>query len=195
MQLFTVEQANRTLPLVRKIVEDVVQQHRRWRETILELDLVASTARADDPRERAEELERKAQALARELDGYQRELEALGIQLKDPRLGLVISRARSTAGTCCSAGASASPKSSSGTRSTPGTPAVSRCRRSWSADRFRSHTMQEMPGALPTASTGSSTSTSLARATRWWSSAIPAARARGSIATTGSSATAPKRAA
>ena len=84
MQLFTVEQANRTLPLVRKIVEDVVQQHRRWRETILELDLVASSARADEPSERAEELERDAQALAREIDGYQRELEELGIQLKDP---------------------------------------------------------------------------------------------------------------
>ena len=89
MQFFTVEQANRTLPLVRKIVDDVVRQHRRWRETILELDLVASTARADDPRERAEELERNAQALAKEIDGYQRELEELGIQLKDKRLGLV----------------------------------------------------------------------------------------------------------
>jgi hypothetical protein len=88
-QLFTVEQATRTLPLVRKIVEDVVRQHRRWREAILELDLVASAARADDPPDRAEELERKAQSLARELDGYQRELEALGIQLKDRRLGLV----------------------------------------------------------------------------------------------------------
>jgi hypothetical protein len=87
--LFTPEHANRTLPLVRKIVEDIVQQHRRWRETILELDLVASTARATDPRERAEELERNAQALAKEIDGYQRELEALGIQLKDRRLGLV----------------------------------------------------------------------------------------------------------
>jgi hypothetical protein len=87
--LFTPEQASRTLPLVRKIVEDIVQQHRRWRETILELDLVASTARATDPSERAEELERNAQALAREIDGYQRELEALGIQLKDRRLGLV----------------------------------------------------------------------------------------------------------
>lgn len=89
VQLFTVDQANRTLPLVRKIVEDVVAQHRRWRETILELDLVASTARADEPRERAEGLEREAQVLAREIDGYQRELEALGIQLKDRRLGLV----------------------------------------------------------------------------------------------------------
>lgn len=89
MQFFTVEQANKTLPLVRKIVDDVVRQHRRWRETILELDLVASTARADDPRERAEELEHTAQALAKEIDGYQRELEELGIQLKDKRLGLV----------------------------------------------------------------------------------------------------------
>ena len=89
MQQFTVEQANRTLPLVRKIVEDVVQQHKRWREAILELDLVASTARPDDPRDRAEQIERQAQGLAKEIDGYQRELEALGIQLKDRRLGLV----------------------------------------------------------------------------------------------------------
>jgi len=89
MQLFTVEQANRTLPLVRKIVEDVVQQHRHWREAILELDLVASSLRADDPGERATMLERAVQSLAREIDGYKRELEDLGIQLKDPRLGLV----------------------------------------------------------------------------------------------------------
>jgi hypothetical protein len=89
MQQFTVEQANRTLPLVRKIVEDVVQQHRHCREAVLELDLVASTTRDDDPFDRSAQLERGAQLLARELDGYQRELEALGIQLEDRRLGLV----------------------------------------------------------------------------------------------------------
>ncbi|HEY4131758.1 MAG TPA: DUF2203 domain-containing protein [Gemmatimonadaceae bacterium] len=89
MQLFTVEQANRTLPLVRKIVEDVVRQHRRWRETILELDLVSAGTPPDDAQLRAEELERKALSLSRELDGFQRELDELGIQLKDPRLGLV----------------------------------------------------------------------------------------------------------
>lgn len=88
MKLFTVEEANRTLPLVRRIVEDIVQQHRQWRERILELDLLAST-RADETRTRAEELEREAQALAREIEGYKRELEELGMQLKDPRLGLV----------------------------------------------------------------------------------------------------------
>lgn len=88
-RLFSVDEANRTLPLVRKIVEDVVRQHREWREKILELDLAASSSRADEPRERAEQLEREAQALAREIDGYQKELEDLGIQLKDRRLGLV----------------------------------------------------------------------------------------------------------
>jgi hypothetical protein len=89
MQQFTVEQANRTLPLVRKIVEDVVRQHRRRHEVILELDLVTSTARPQEPRDRVHSLEQQAQVLGRELDGYQRELEELGIHLKDRRLGLV----------------------------------------------------------------------------------------------------------
>ena len=89
MKLFTVEQANRTLPLVRRIVEDIVQQYRFWREKILELDLLASNGRGDESRSRAEDLEREAQVLAREIDGFKRELEELGMQLKDPRLGLV----------------------------------------------------------------------------------------------------------
>lgn len=89
MKTFTVEEANRTLPLVRRIVEDVVQSHRLWREKILEFDLVTSTDRPGDNRDRAETLEREAQALAQEIDGFQRELEELGIQLKDRRLGLV----------------------------------------------------------------------------------------------------------
>ena len=74
---------------MRRIVEDVVRQHRLWREKILELDLVASSSRAEEPRQRAEQLEGEAQLLAREIDGYQRELEQLGILLKDRRLGLV----------------------------------------------------------------------------------------------------------
>jgi hypothetical protein len=89
MRHFTVEQANRTLPLVRKIVGDIVNEHRRWREAILELDLVSQSAHPEDHLARADELNREVVALSRELDGYQRELSDLGIQLKDPRLGLV----------------------------------------------------------------------------------------------------------
>lgn len=88
MQHFTVEQANRTLPLVRRIVEDVVDQHRRWREAILELDL-ASQAGEPEESPRVEDLVRQARDLSRELDGYQRELRDIGVQLKDSRLGLV----------------------------------------------------------------------------------------------------------
>ena len=89
MQLFTVDHANRTLPLVRRIGEDIVREHRRWQEKIVELDLLVSGARADMPDPRAVALERDVQTIARDIDQFQGELEALGIQLKDRRIGLI----------------------------------------------------------------------------------------------------------
>jgi hypothetical protein len=88
MKQFTVEQANATLPLVKRIVEDVVAQHRVWHEKLLEIDLVAASGRASDA-ELGERLAREAQAIAREIETFRRELIALGIQLKDARLGLI----------------------------------------------------------------------------------------------------------
>jgi hypothetical protein len=89
MQLFTVHHANRTLPLVRRIVEDIVREHRAWQEAIVELDLLVSGVRADLPDPRAIALERRIQSIAREIEQFQGELEALGIQLKDRRIGLI----------------------------------------------------------------------------------------------------------
>jgi hypothetical protein len=89
MQLFTVDHANRTLPLVRRIVEDVVRSHRRWQEAIVELDLLVPGMRADLPDPRATTLEREIQAIAHDIDQFQGELDALGIQLKDRRIGLI----------------------------------------------------------------------------------------------------------
>jgi hypothetical protein len=88
MKLFTVEQANATLPLVRRIVEDIVVQYRLWNEKLLEIDLVAASGRAADA-EIGERLSHEAQAIAREIDGFDRELAQLGIQLKDRGLGLI----------------------------------------------------------------------------------------------------------
>ena len=98
MRIFTVEEANKTLPLVRRIVEDIVREHRRWQEKILELELVASTAASAVPAgqaapppadERVAAIERDAMAIARDIDTFERELEELGIVLKDRRLGLI----------------------------------------------------------------------------------------------------------
>ena len=89
MQLFTVDQANRTLPLVRKIVEDVVREHRRWQEATVELDLMSAGTPAELPDPRVVALERRIEKIARELDSFQAELESLGIQLKDRRIGLI----------------------------------------------------------------------------------------------------------
>lgn len=89
MQLFTVDQANRTLPLVRRIVEDVVREHRRRSEKLVELDLLNTATAGTSTDARATTLEREIQKLGREIEGFTRELSGLGIQLKDPRMGLI----------------------------------------------------------------------------------------------------------
>ena len=90
MKLFTVDHANRTLPLVRRIVEDVVREHQRWQETIAELDLRRRRGALRHPATRAStRSSASAQDIAREIDAFQTELESLGIQLKDRRIGLV----------------------------------------------------------------------------------------------------------
>ena len=89
MQLFTVDQANRTLPLVRKIVEDIVREQRRWQDATVELDLMSAGTLAELPDPRVVALERRIQKIAREVETFQAELESLGIQLKDRRIGLI----------------------------------------------------------------------------------------------------------
>lgn len=86
---FTVEQANRSLPLVRRIVDDVVAQYRRWQDRVRELEVLNAARTTAHPVPRAEELEREIQALAAEIDGFTRELAQLGVELKDHSLGLV----------------------------------------------------------------------------------------------------------
>jgi hypothetical protein len=88
MKQFTVEQANATLPLVRKIVEDIVTQYRLWNEKLNEIDLVAAAGRASDA-DTAERLAGEAQSLARDIESFRRELAELGIQIKDPGIGLI----------------------------------------------------------------------------------------------------------
>ena len=89
MHLFTIDHANRMLPLVRRIVEDVVREHAAWQDALVELDLVSSAAASDPGVERITKLERKIQSIARDIDAFQDELESLGIQLKSRSEGLI----------------------------------------------------------------------------------------------------------
>jgi len=86
---FTVEQATQTLPLVRRIVEDIVVSVSRWQERVREFDLVSASVTTTTPDPRATELERETTALAAEVDRYVAELTALGIEMKDYAMGLV----------------------------------------------------------------------------------------------------------
>ena len=86
---FTVEDANRTLPLVRRIVSDAVRDYWRWQEKIREYEAVAAYRKADSPSDDAEQLEREAQQLARDIDGYIAEIRQLGVEMKGIDTGLV----------------------------------------------------------------------------------------------------------
>ena len=89
MTTFTVEQANKMLPLVRRIVADIVRQYQRWEARMRELEVVTASERMERPDPQAESLRREMQELAIEIDGYRRELQELGVLCKDEALGLV----------------------------------------------------------------------------------------------------------
>jgi hypothetical protein len=86
---FSVEEANRTLPLVRRIVSDAVRDYWRWQEKVREYEEVAANRKVDQPSDEAERLEREAQQLARDIDGYIAEIRQLGVEMKGIDSGLV----------------------------------------------------------------------------------------------------------
>ena len=88
-RVYTVEQANRALPLVRRIAEDIVAQYGRWQERVREFEIVTTRSTADRQDERAARLQREVQALAAEIDGYVAELAELGVEFKDYERGLL----------------------------------------------------------------------------------------------------------
>lgn len=92
---FTVASANRTLPLVRMIVSDIVELYRDVRERRDRLEALSHgrrhlPSRQGDPyREEVEEAERLLEQDEQRIQSYVHELQDLGVELKDPVLGLV----------------------------------------------------------------------------------------------------------
>jgi hypothetical protein len=86
---FTVDAANRTLPLIRRIVSDAVRDYWRWQDKVREYEEVAANRVPGEPGDDAERLEREAQQLARDIDGYLGEIRQLGVEMKGFDTGLV----------------------------------------------------------------------------------------------------------
>lgn len=83
---FTVEQANRMLPLVRRIVEDIVSHYADWQQVVGEFEVATATMGTSG---RALELQRAAERLASDIEHFVRELRDLGVEFKGFDLGLV----------------------------------------------------------------------------------------------------------
>jgi hypothetical protein len=86
---FTIEEANRTLPLVSKIVDDLVRGHRNWEDKVREFELATVGSSPERPDAMAELLQIEAQRLAVEIEGYIAELAELGVACKSMDTGLV----------------------------------------------------------------------------------------------------------
>lgn len=86
---FSVEQANRMLPLVRRIVEDIVSHYADWQRVVGEFEVASAQAPATVARERAFELQRDAERLAGDIEHFVKELKDLGVEFKGFDLGLV----------------------------------------------------------------------------------------------------------
>ena len=89
-RIFTLDEAERALPLVRKIVADVQRVYEEWRGAVASYELVAAGAKADGPESEAlQQLRTDVAKYAEQMAGLIDELQGIGCELKDVRLGLV----------------------------------------------------------------------------------------------------------
>lgn len=86
-KVFTLEEANRTLPLVKRIVRDIVATHAELQRRVTEYPAIDAGAPGVD--ERRLELRREIDALAQQVNGYIGELHRLGCLFKGFEEGLV----------------------------------------------------------------------------------------------------------
>ncbi len=87
--LYTVDHANRTLPYVRRIAEDLVRDYARWRARVRAIEVAGTGTRAAIPDDSSRRLQHEAQALAADIQTSLGELAALGIECKSLDDGLI----------------------------------------------------------------------------------------------------------
>ena len=88
-QLFTVEEANQRLPLVKVIVKDIVTLFTDLHDRKERLTELRNRSEQSEYRDEVESMESELQADIVTLDTFVAELADLGVELKDPVTGLV----------------------------------------------------------------------------------------------------------
>src|SRR5690606_16356837 len=86
---FTVEEANRTLPLVRRIVEDIVALYPAFQEQLRSFQELAGTPLEPPVEERLQQLRVEIDRSAQQINGYIQELQQVGCLFKGFDEGLV----------------------------------------------------------------------------------------------------------
>ena len=89
-RFFTVAEANKTLPFVRRIVSDITALHPQWRDLVSQYELVAAQAKpewGESPEQL--DLRRRIDDVAGKITDYLQELEKVGCVFKGFDEGLV----------------------------------------------------------------------------------------------------------
>jgi len=89
-KFFTLAEANRTLPLVKRIVQDIMSVYPQWKDLVAQYELIAAQARPEWG-ESQDQIGLKGQvdAVATKINGFLGELEEIGCEFKGFDLGLV----------------------------------------------------------------------------------------------------------
>ena len=94
-RIFRRDEANRTLPLVQRIVQDIVDDYGRWKESLGQYEVAAAHQRPDSGESpEAVAMRQQVDVVAQRINGYIAELEQIGCVLKGFDDGLVDFRGR-----------------------------------------------------------------------------------------------------
>lgn len=89
LKVFTIEEANRTLPLVRRIVADLIELHPRWRAAVVAFEAAQIGVASPDESDQSRQLRLEAGRLAGEIEACLDELGQIGCIFKDFEAGLI----------------------------------------------------------------------------------------------------------
>ncbi len=89
LKVFTIEEANRTLPLVRRIVADLIELHPRWRAAVVAFEAVQIGVTSPEESDQSRQLRLEAGRLAGEIEACLDELGQIGCIFKDFEAGLI----------------------------------------------------------------------------------------------------------